>query len=165
MSYSTLGVLGFALCLSAWFLKGAVYTRKFPSAPGALTAPWTTLWYLFKVWGGHFEQWDVQQHASGGSKRPQLLHPQLPLNTFYSCQDCPSGSSNILYRRPDCHPTHLRHQQCLAQDELVFGLCGSASAQSQHVLCHGSQDSFSYQTKTGQHVLPDLDQELRTLRR
>jgi hypothetical protein len=40
--------------------------RAFPSAPGPKLAAFTHFWYLWKVWKGHFEEYNIQEHESQG---------------------------------------------------------------------------------------------------
>lgn len=39
----------------------------YPTTAGHRTARWSGLWYLREVWKGHFEEWNIKAHASGGT--------------------------------------------------------------------------------------------------
>lgn len=43
--------------------------RNYPSAPGPALAKYTNWWYLWKISGGKFQYWDIDQHAKHGTKR------------------------------------------------------------------------------------------------
>ncbi|CAK3813726.1 cytochrome P450 pisatin demethylase [Lecanosticta acicola] len=62
--------------LVLWVIVGVVrYVVRclsFPSAPGSPWARWTKIWYIQKVWQGHFEEWDIKTHDSGARKVVRL---------------------------------------------------------------------------------------------
>ena len=39
---------------------------RYPAAPGSRLARMTPAWYWWKVWEGHFETWNIEQHAKNG---------------------------------------------------------------------------------------------------
>lgn len=54
------------LCLVALLIRRLYKFRNYPDAPGPALAKYTKWWYLKTVYGGKFEQWDVDQHARHG---------------------------------------------------------------------------------------------------
>lgn len=54
------------LCIVALLIRRLYKFRNYPDAPGPTLARYTRWWYLKKVYGGKFEQWDVDQHARHG---------------------------------------------------------------------------------------------------
>lgn len=54
------------LLIVALLIRRLYKFRNYPDAPGPAVAKYTKWWYLKKVYGGKFEQWDVIQHARHG---------------------------------------------------------------------------------------------------
>lgn len=55
-----------AATCAAILTRQLLFIRKYPTAPGPSLAVTSRLWYLCKVWQGHFETWNIEQHALHG---------------------------------------------------------------------------------------------------
>lgn len=64
----SLVLAGFAAAVTCIFflLRQFLFIRKYPAAPGPSLAVFSRTWYLWKVWQGHFETWNIKQHAIHG---------------------------------------------------------------------------------------------------
>lgn len=62
-------ILGFgAVVVYAVFLiSRLIAIRHYPDAPGPTAAKYTHLWYLWKVWQGKFEKWNIEEHHQNGN--------------------------------------------------------------------------------------------------
>jgi hypothetical protein len=68
MAYTVLTL--FVLASLGWVIKHIRFCLSFPSAPGPASARWSKLWYIWKIWQGDFEQYDIRAHRGGGNIVP-----------------------------------------------------------------------------------------------
>lgn len=60
--------IGIAIALCLGFIYYFIYD-PYPRVPGPQFARVTSLWYLSKVWRGHFEEDNIHLHAKHGTER------------------------------------------------------------------------------------------------
>lgn len=55
-----------------WLVKTFIQWLRYPAAPGPAIAAYTNYWYIWKVWQGKFEDWNIKQHAQHGKFRAAI---------------------------------------------------------------------------------------------
>ncbi len=96
MALQLYGMAIVAVVLAALYLFQHVRSLQgLPTAPGYSLARRSHMWYLWKVWQGHFETYNIQAHRSEG------LTPLL--------RGTSAATVNIVYCRPyrPCSSSHV----------------------------------------------------------
>jgi len=55
-----------------WLARSFIQWLRYPAAPGPAIAAYTNYWYIWKVWQGKFEDWNIKQHAQHGKLRAAM---------------------------------------------------------------------------------------------
>jgi len=55
-----------------WLARSFIQWLRYPAAPGPAIAAYTNYWYIWKVWQGKFEDWNIKQHAQHGKLRTAM---------------------------------------------------------------------------------------------
>ena len=114
MTYTVLAL--FALVSLGLIVKHIRFCLSFPSVPGPASAKWSKTWYLFRIWRGDFEKYDIDAHCGGGTCLFHVFKLYMVMTT--DCLEQPRKSSASV-PKGTASTTQPRHASSTAQPHLT----------------------------------------------